>query len=112
MVVGKSSLRMPSLTHAPLGAEKFKMMRAEPFGFCRHIMPFTLAVGGLSAGGNGPAANPDVTQSATESVTCSLNSRALGALLLKVGFLASPLHPMSAPSDKSLQTFSSKSSWL
>jgi hypothetical protein len=80
------------------------MIRADPFGFCLHIMPLTFAVVGRELGWNGPAAKPAVTQSATASVTCAANSKALGALLLTVGCLAVPLQPILAPSSKSLQT--------
>jgi hypothetical protein len=109
MVVGKSSFEIPSFTQLPFGAEKFSMILADPFGFWWHIIPLTLADSGLAAGGNGPAANPDATQSATASVTCSLNSSALGALLLTEGERAAPLQPMSAPFSRSLQTLSNKS---
>jgi hypothetical protein len=82
MEVGNSVLSIPSLTQDPAGEEKFKMMRADPFGFCRHIIPFTFAFAGRCDGSNGPAANPCVIQSAMASVTSGPNSYALGALLL------------------------------
>ncbi len=107
IVVGKSSFLIPSFTQQPLGAEKLRIMRAEPLGFCRHIMPLTFAAAGRSLGWKGPAAKPAVIQSATASVTCAANSKALGALLLTVGSLAKPRQPISAPFSKSLQTWSS-----
>jgi len=47
------------------------MILAEPFGFCLHMIPLTLAFPGLSLGSNGPAAKPAVIHSAMESVICS-----------------------------------------
>ncbi len=82
MEVGNSVLSILSLTQDPAGDEKFSIMRADPFSFCRHIIPFTLALAGCCIGSNGPAANPCVIQSATASVTSGPNSYALGALLL------------------------------
>jgi hypothetical protein len=104
IVVGNSSLSMPSLTLLPLGADRFKMIHADPLGFCLHIMPFTFELAGLLDGWNGPLANPDTNQSATASVTCSANSRVLAALRLTVGWRAAPLQPMSAPMVKSVHT--------
>ncbi len=107
MVVGKSSAVMPSLTLNPRGADRFKMIRAVPLGFILHITPLIFAFFGLLEGSNGPATIPCWTQEATASVTSAPHSCALAALVLKEGSLAAPLHPMSAPFSKSLQTASS-----
>jgi hypothetical protein len=69
MVVGKSSLLIPSFTQEPSGDEKFKMTLAAPFGFSLHIRPLTFALAGRSFGSNGPAAKPADTHSAIASVT-------------------------------------------
>ena len=58
-----------------------------------------------------PFGDRDKIQSAIESVICSGNSYALGALLLTDGSLAGPRQPMSAPSTKSRQTVST-SAWF
>jgi len=96
------------LTLLPLGADRFKMIHADPLGFCLHIMPLTFALAGLLDGWNGPAANPDTNHSATASVTCSANSRVLAALRLTVGWRAAPLQPMLAPVVKSVHTASNR----
>ncbi len=99
ITAGKSSAVIPSFTDDPSGAEKFKIILAEPFGFCLHIMPFTLAP--CSGSSNGPFANPFVIQAATASVISAGNLNALSAFLLKDAFRKSPLHPISAPFSKS-----------
>jgi hypothetical protein len=108
MDVGNCLLSMPSLTQLPDGEEKFKIILAEPFGFCLHIMPLILASAGRLAAGNGPAAKPFSTHSATASVTSGPNSKALGALVLTLGLRAWPRQPMSAPPVRSLQTTSNR----
>ena len=94
----------PRLGTFPFGAERFTIILAVPLGFIRHIIPFTFAFFGLCSGGNGPATIPCCTHSASASVTCAPASMALGALPLKVGSLALPLQPMSAPFSKSRHT--------
>jgi hypothetical protein len=106
MEVGNILLSIPSLTQLPAGDEKLRIIRADPFGFCRHMIPLTLALAGLSVGEKGPAAKPCATQSATASVTSGAKSNALGAFVLTLGLRAVPCQPMSAPSDRSLQTIS------
>jgi len=109
MVAGKSAKSIPSFTDWPAGADRFSMIRTEPFGFGRVIMPLTFTSGGVSSAVNGPIANPAATHDATASVTSLAHSNALGALPLLDGRLNSPLHPMSAPCTRSLHTRSNLS---
>jgi hypothetical protein len=108
MEVGNILLSIPSLTQLPAGDEKLSIIRAEPFGFCRHMIPLTFAFFGRSVGEKGPAAKPCATQSATASVTSGPKSKALGAFVLTLGLRADPWQPMSAPSVRSLHTISNR----
>ena len=104
IAAGNCVLSMPSFTDFPFGADMFRMMRAPPFGFTLHIIPFTFAPTGRSSLFTGPNANPFVTQSHTASVISRGKSIALAAFVLIVLPLYSPLHPMSAPSVRSVHT--------
>jgi hypothetical protein len=105
--VGNSSATMPSLTLNPRGADRFRIIRAVPFGFILHMTPLIFAFFGRSEGLNGPATIPCCTQEATASVTSAPKSCELAAFVLTEGSLPTPLQPMSAPFSKSLQTASS-----
>ena len=54
IMVGNSSLSIPSFTQLPNGELRLRMILTEPFGFGLVIMPFTLAVAGICSRGTGP----------------------------------------------------------
>ena len=74
MTAGNSSADIPSLTDIPLGADKFRMILADPLGFFLTIMPLIFAPAGTSSSATGPAAYPSTIQLAMASDTsCPLS---------------------------------------